>query len=103
MAYEARYLFKAGTGADMAAVTEYVRQGADLWAKHGAARPTLWSVTSGEIGQYVLVVRFDDAAAYGRVADALAADPAFRSWQAHNTRNNTVVWQPSKLVRELPI
>ncbi|HYP69382.1 MAG TPA: hypothetical protein VEP93_00755, partial [Variovorax sp.] len=68
MAYEARYVFKLNPGADLAAVTTAMQQGAALWRKHGAKNPQLWAITAGELGNYVLSVQFDSASAFAKAA-----------------------------------
>jgi hypothetical protein len=103
MAYEARYVFRPNPGADMAAVMEAMQQGTALWRKHGAASPRLWSITSGELGNYVLSVQFENAAEYAKVVDPLSADPEFRSWQARNVKAGHITWVRSNLARELAL
>ncbi|HEX5635433.1 MAG TPA: hypothetical protein VFX50_19455, partial [Gemmatimonadales bacterium] len=92
MAYEARYVFKPHPGADLDGVIGAIRQGAQLWVKHGAPPPRLWTVTAGELGNYVLVVQVANAAEYARVVDSLSADPAFHRWQADNLRDRAIGW-----------
>ena len=103
MAYEARYVFRPNAGADMAVVTRTMREGAALWRKHGAANPTLWTITAGELGNYVLVVRFENAAEYAKVVDPLSADPDFRRWQAGNVEAGQITWVRSNLAREVDL
>ncbi|MBS0449795.1 MAG: hypothetical protein JSS14_00655 [Proteobacteria bacterium] len=101
MAYEARYVFKLNPGADLAAVMTTMQQGVALWRKHGAARPQLWAITAGELGNYVLSVQFENAAAFAKVVDPLSADPEFRAWQAHNAQAGQISWVRSNHAREL--
>ena len=103
MAYEARYVFKPYPGADMAAVMDVMEQAVALWRKHGAPSPRLWAITAGELGNYVLVVQFENATDYARVVDPLSADPEFRRWQAHNVKAGQITWVRSNLARELAI
>jgi hypothetical protein len=103
MAYEARYVFRPNPGADLDAVVVAMKQGAALWKKHGAPDLRLWNVAAGELGQYVLAVQFESATEYAKVTDALAADPAFRRWQADNVRSAAFTWVRSNLLRELPL
>lgn len=100
MAYEARYVFKLSPGADMAQVKKAMEEGAALWRKHGAASPRLWAITAGELGNYVLVVQFENAAEFARVVDPLSADPAFQHWQAHNAAADQITWVRSNHARE---
>jgi hypothetical protein len=103
MAYEARYVFRPNPGADMAAITKAMEEGAALWRKHGAPSPRLWAITAGELGNYVLVVQFENAAEYANVVDPLSADPEFRRWQAKNVQKGQITWVRSNLARELPL
>lgn len=103
MAYEARYVFRPNPGADMAVVLNEMKQCAALWKKHGAANARLWNVAAGELGQYVLVLEFEDAAHYAEVTDPLSADPGFRQWQADNLKAGAFTWVRSNLLRELPL
>ena len=103
MAYEARYVFRPNPGADLAKVLKAMETGAALWRKHGAPSPRLWSVTAGELGNYVLVVQFANAAEYAKVVDPLSADPDFRKWQAGNLQAGQITWVRSNLAREIPL
>jgi hypothetical protein len=103
MAYEARYVFRPNAGADLGAVMEAIQRGAALWKKHGAASARLWIVAAGELGNYVLELRFENASQYAKVTDPLSADPEFRSWQADNLRAGAFTWVRSNLLRELPL
>jgi hypothetical protein len=103
MAYEARYVFRPNAGADMAVVIKTMQEGAALWRKHGAPSPTLWTITAGELGNYVLVVRFENAAEYAKVVDPLSADPDFRRWQARNVETGQITWVRSNLAREVEL
>lgn len=103
MAYEARYVFRPNPGADLGAVIEAMQQGAALWKKHGAATARLWVVAAGELGNYVLELRFDNASEYAKVTDPLSADPEFRRWQAANVQAGAFTWVRSNLLRELPL
>ena len=103
MAYEARYVLRPNPGADLGAVMEALQVGAALWKKHGAPAPQLWSVAAGELGNYVLTVRFENATEYAKVTDPLSADPEFRRWQANNVQSGAFTWVRSNLVRELPL
>ncbi|WP_076997445.1 hypothetical protein [Variovorax sp. KK3] len=101
MAYEARYVFSLNPGADLAAVVEAMTQGAALWRKHGAGEPRLWAITAGELGNYVLSVPFDSAAAFAKVVDPLSADPDFLAWQASNAKAGHIKWVRSNHAREV--
>jgi len=103
MAYEARYVFRPHPGADLDAVMKAMATGAALWCRHGAPKPRLWTVTAGELGNYVLVVQFENAAAYANVVDALSADPEFRRWQADNLKAGAITWVRSNLAREIEL
>ena len=103
MAYEARYVFRPNSGADLGTVLEAMKQGALLWQKHGAPKPRLWAVTAGELGNYVLTVEFENAAEYAKVVDPLSADPEFRRWQANNVKSGAITWVRSNLMRELDL
>ena len=101
MAYEARHVLRPTPGADLEVVMNEMREGAKLWQKHGAPRPSLWSVTAGELGNLVLSVTFANAAEYAKVVDPLSADPEFRRWRAGNSKAGALTWVRSNLVREL--
>jgi hypothetical protein len=103
MAYEARYVLRPNPGADLGTVMEALKAGAALWKKHGAPDPQVWSVAAGELGNYVLTVRFENATEYAKVTDPLAADPEFRRWQANNLQSGAFTWVRSNLMRELPL
>ena len=101
MGYEARYVFRPDPGADLGAVIEAMKRGAALWKQHGASQARLWSVASGELGNYVLALEFANAAEYAKVTDPLSADPAFHKWQADNLRKGGFSWVRSNLLREV--
>jgi hypothetical protein len=103
MAYEARYVFRPNPGADLAAIMKAMEQGAALWRKHGAPSPRLWTITAGELGNYVLSVQFENAAAFAKVVDPLSADPEFRAWQARNAEAGQITWVRSNHARELAL
>ena len=103
MAYEARYVFKLNPGANIDAVMNAMQQGASLWRKHGASAPRLWAITAGELGNYVLAVQFDNAAAFSKVVDALSGDKEFQAWQARNAKDAHISWVRSNHARELTL
>ncbi len=103
MAYEARYVFRPNSGADLGEVMTAMKQGVMLWKKHGAPNPRLWIVAAGELGNYALVVEFENAVAYAKVADPLSADPEFRKWQAGNVQAGAITWVRSNLMREIDL
>ena len=103
MAYEARYVLRPNPGADLGAVIDAMKTGAALWKKHGAPNPRLWSVVAGELGNYILVVQFENATEYAKVTDPLSADPEFRRWQANNLQSGSFTWVRSNLMREIPL
>jgi len=91
MAYEARYVLRPNPGAAWGPSS--MRWGrARLWKKHGAPDPQLWSVAAGELGNYVLTVQFENAVAYAKGTDPLAADPEFCRWQADNVQSGSFTW-----------
>jgi hypothetical protein len=55
------------------------------------------------LGNYVLTVEFENAAAYAKVVDPLSADPDFRSWQASNLKSGALTWVRSNLMREIDL
>jgi hypothetical protein len=103
MAYEARYVFRPNPGADLAVALDAMKQAAALWRKHGAPQARLWTVAAGELGQYALVLQFENATEYAKVTDLLSADDAFRQWQAANVRSGAFTWVRSNLMRELQL
>jgi hypothetical protein len=76
---------------------------AALWQKHGAPRPRLWVFAAGELGNYVLTLEFENAAAYAKAADPLSADPEFRRWQSDNVGAGGINWVRSNLMREVDL
>jgi hypothetical protein len=103
MAYEARYVFRPAPGADLDAAMTAIKQCAAIWRRHGAPAPRLWIVAAGELGNYVMTVEFENAAAYAKAADPLAADPEFRAWQADIVRAGAIQWVRSNLMREVDL
>ena len=103
MGYEARYVFKPNPGADFGQVMGAMKDCASLWLKHGSPKPRLWSVTAGELGNYVLSVHFENALDYAKVVDPLSADPDFRRWQTGIVKNGDLTWTRSNLLREIEI
>jgi hypothetical protein len=103
MAYEARYVLRPTPGADLGAIMNALKQCAALWQKHGAPKPRLWTVASGELGNYALTIEFKNAAEYAKAADPLSADPEFRRWQADNVQAGAINWVRSNLMREVDL
>ena len=46
-------------------------------------------MAAGELGNYVLTVQFENAVAYAKGTDPLAADPEFCRWQADNVQSGS--------------
>jgi len=49
-------------------------------------------MAAGELGNYVLTVQFENAVAYAKGTDPLAADPEFCRWQADNVQSGSFTW-----------
>ena len=98
-----RYVFRPTAGADLGAIVNAMKQCAALWQKHGAPKPPLWTVASGELGNYALTIEFKNAGEYAKAADPLSADPEFRRWQANNVQAGAINWVRSNLMREVDL
>ena len=48
-------------------------------------------------------MQFENALAYAKVTDPLAADPEFRRWQADNLQSGSFTWVRSNLMREISL
>ena len=95
-------VFKPNPGADMTKFMAFVSESAAIWRKHGAD-VSVWTVSTGEIGNMVFAARYDSYEAYGKCTDAVYADPAFQAWQAKSTASGLSSWVRSNLARQLPI
>ena len=73
-----------------------------LWKKYGA-ETSFWSVTGGEVGNFVVSCMFPSVKAYGECIDSLAADPAFQAWTANNVSAGLSSWVRSNIAREIPL
>lgn len=98
----AQYVFKPNPGADMAQFRANVKTVLALWKKYGA-ETSFWSVTGGEVGNFVVSCMFPSVKAYGECIDSLAADPAFQAWTANNVSAGLSSWVRSNIAREIPL
>ena len=92
-------VFKPNSGADMAKMMAIVTEAAVIWRKHGA-EVSIWSVSTGEIGNMVFASRYDSYEAYGKCVDAVYADPAFQAWSARATASGYSTWVRANLARQ---
>ena len=98
----AQYVFKANPGADMAKFRGSVKTAVALWRKYGA-ETSFWTVTGGEVGNFVVSCMFPSFQAYGECMDKLAADPEFQAWNAQSIASGVSSWVRSNIARELPL
>ena len=95
-------VFKPNPGADMTKFMAIVAESAAIWRKHGAD-VSVWSVSTGEIGNMVFAARYESYEAYGKTTDAVYQDPEFQAWSARATASGLSSWVRSNLARQLPI
>ena len=98
----AQHVFKPNPGADMAKFRASVKTGVSLWKKYGA-ETSFWSVTGGEVGNFVATFMFPSVRAYGECVDSLAADPEFQAWTANNVESGLSSWVRNNIAREVPL
>lgn len=95
-------IFKANPGADMSKLLALVAESAAIWRKHGA-EVTVWTVSTGEIGNMVFATRFDSYEAYGKCTDAVISDPDYQAWTIKGVASGLSTWVRSNLARQLAI
>ncbi len=95
-------VFKPNPGTDMSTLMALVAESAAIWRKHGA-EVTVWTVSSGEIGNMVFSARYDSYEAYGKCADAVVADPDYQAWTAKGVASGVSTWIRSSLARQIAI
>jgi len=95
-------VFKPNPGADMSKLMALVAESAAIWRKHGADI-TVWTVSSGEIGNMVFSARYDSFEAYGKCSDAVFADPDYQAWALKGTASGVSTWVRGNLARQVPI
>jgi len=98
----AQFVFKPNPGADMAKFRANVKTAVTLWKKHGA-ETSFWTVTGGEVGNFVVSCMFPSFSAYGSCMDQLAADPEFQAWNANTMASGLSTWVRSNIAREIPL
>lgn len=98
----AQYVFKPNAGADLGKFRANVKTVVALWKKYGA-ETSFWSVTGGEVGNFVVSCVFPSVKAYGECIDKLAADPEFQAWTANNVAAGLSSWVRSNIAREVPL
>lgn len=98
----AQYVFKPNHGADMMKFRANVRTVVAIWKKYGA-ETFFWSVTGGEVGNFVVSCIFPNFKAYGECIDQLAADSDFQAWTANNVESGLSSWVRSNIAREVPL
>ncbi len=102
MAIMVQYDFRPIPGKKLAALVESCQVAANIWKKHGA-KPSLWTVGVGEVGNMSFTVSFATYSEYGKCLDAVTMDPEFRAWQARNTESGNAEWVRSNLLREMQL
>ena len=95
-------VLKPNTGADISEIVALAKESAAIWRRHGAT-VSFWTVTTGEMGNFVFAVRFDSYAAYGAAMDKVVADPAMMAWQTKRMKSGLTTWVRSNLVRDIEI
>jgi len=95
-------VFKPNPGADMSKLMALVAESAAIWRKHGA-EVSVWTVSSGEIGNMVFSARYDSYEAYGKCTDAVVADPDYQAWTAKGVASGVSTWVRSNLARHIAI
>jgi len=95
-------VFKPNPGADMSKLMALVAESAAIWRKHGA-EVSVWTVSSGEIGNMVFSARYDCYEAYGKCTDAVVADPDYQAWTAKGVASGVSTWVRSNLARHIAI
>ena len=97
-----QYVVKPNPGSDAAAIIEMAKEGAIIWRKHGG-KVSYWSVTVGEVGNFVFSVNFESFSAYGAAMEKLNADPATHAWQAKRLKAGLTTWVRSNMATEIDI
>lgn len=95
-------VFKPNAGTDMSKLLALVAESAAIWRKHGA-EVSVWTVSSGEIGNMVFSARYDSYEAYGKCTDAVVADPDYQAWAAKGLASGLSTWVRSGLARQIAI
>ena len=95
-------VFKPNPGTDMSKLMALVAESAAIWRKHGA-EVSVWSVSSGEIGNMIFTARYDSYAAYGKCTDAVFAAPDYQAWTAKGVARGVSTWVRNNVVRQLAI
>jgi hypothetical protein len=102
MAVIVQYVSKPNQGADTAKIIESAKESAALWRKHGG-EVSYWTVTAGEVGNFVFAVRFENYAAYGAAMDNAMADPAVQAWLAKRQTAGLASWVRMNVAKEIEI
>jgi hypothetical protein len=97
-----QYTVKPNPGGDLGAIVELAKESAANWRKYGG-KVSFWTVSVGEVGNYVFAVSFENLAAYGAAADKMASDPAVRAWQAKRLKAGHASWVRANLANEIEI
>ena len=86
----------------MSKLMALVAESAAIWRKHGADI-TVWTVSSGEIGNMVFSARYDSYEAYGKCSDAVFSDPDYQAWVLKGTASGVSTWVRGNIARQVPI
>jgi hypothetical protein len=81
---------------------EMSKMGADLWRKHNG-EVSLWTVSAGEMGNWLFVIKFTDYEAYGACMNELTQDADFLAFQNKFMTSSKADWVRSNVVRQIPI
>ena len=85
-----------GTAAEVMEVSEAA---AKLWEKHGANECHLFNIQGADVGCMSFIAIFDNAEAFGKANDGVAADPEFQELLAKVSSTGDFVRQ--NLVRRI--
>ena len=102
MSIEMRYMFRPRPGTSLEEVMEISKMGADMWRKH-RGEVSLWTVSAGEMGNWLFVIKFADYEAYGACVNELTQDTDFLAFQNKFMTSGKADWVRSTLVRQIPI
>ena len=89
-------------GADLSKVMANMKEAAELWRKSGA-EVKVYTVSVGEIGNFVFAARWASYEDYGRSLDKMVGDQSVQALVAKINASGASEWVRSNLARELPI
>jgi hypothetical protein len=102
MTIEARYMFRPRPGTSIEDVMSQSKMAAELWRKY-KGEVSLWTVTSGEMGNWIFSVKFPNYESYGTCLSELSQDPDFLTMQDRFMTSGKADWIRSNVVRQIQI